>query len=115
MTVPPTVSVVTIGTELVLGELPNDNAVWLCGSLTSLGLTVRTAVAVPDDVDEIADRVRHERAAADIVLTSGGLGGTPDDVTRAGIARAFGVAEREDPVLAAELRAARPGSGSATS
>jgi molybdenum cofactor synthesis domain-containing protein len=107
VTAAPTASAVTVGTELVLGEVENANGAWLGRALTALGIEVVAILAVPDDVERIADCVRRERLRSDVVLVCGGLGGTPDDVTRPGIARAFGVELREDPALAAALRSAR--------
>jgi molybdenum cofactor synthesis domain-containing protein len=103
----PSAIVVTIGTELVLGEIENGNATWLCAALTQLGVTVLATTTVPDDVDRIAESVRRASAEADLVVVCGGLGGTPDDVTRLAIARALDLEIREDPMLALKLRAAR--------
>jgi molybdenum cofactor synthesis domain-containing protein len=103
----PSAMVVTIGTELVLGEIENGNATWLCATLTQLGVTVLATTAVPDDIDRIADCVRRASAEADLVVVCGGLGGTPDDVTRLAIARALDLEVREDPMLAMKLRSAR--------
>jgi len=99
-------AVVTIGTELVLGEVENTNLTWLCGTLTRLGMNVVWAATVPDEVEMIRECIRVSRAATDVIVVSGGLGGTPDDVTREGIARAFGVALRTDERIVEELRTA---------
>jgi len=103
----PTASVVTVGTELVLGEIENTNATWLCAELTRLGVTVLAASTVPDEIERIAHEIRRARAEADLVVVCGGLGGTPDDLTRAAVAQAFDVDVREDPQLARKLRSAR--------
>jgi nicotinamide-nucleotide amidase len=65
---------------------------------------VRLIAAVPDEIDAIADFVRVEAPRADFVLVTGGLGGTPDDLTREAISHAFGVAQEEVPELATDLR-----------
>jgi molybdopterin-biosynthesis enzyme MoeA-like protein len=62
-------------------------------------------VAVPDEVDVIARLVRREAEETDIVVVTGGLGGTPDDVTREAIAAAFDLPQREHAEVAARLRA----------
>src|SRR5215470_11569997 len=99
-----TACVLTIGNELVSGDIPNTNGAWLARRLAPLGVEVRLIAAVPDEIDAIADFVRVEAPRADFVLVTGGLGGTPDDLTREAIAHAFGLAQEEVPELAADLR-----------
>jgi len=99
-----TACVLTIGNELVSGDVPNTNGAWLAQQLAPLGVEVRLIAAVPDEIDAIADFVRVEAPRADFVLATGGLGGTPDDLTREAIAHAFGVKQEEVPELAADLR-----------
>src|SRR3954447_10577204 len=56
-----------------------------------MGIRVRMLAAVRDDVEEIAEFIREQRGRCALLIVTGGLGGTPDDVTREGVARAFGV------------------------
>jgi molybdenum cofactor synthesis domain-containing protein len=98
-------AIVTIGNELVSGDTVNTNAPWLARRLEALGVTVQLMVAVPDEIDRIAALVREQAAAADVVIVTGGLGGTPDDVTREGVAAGFGVLQAEVAEVAARLRA----------
>jgi len=100
-----TASILTIGNELVSGDVSNTNAAWLARRLAPLGVEVRLTAALPDEIDTIAGFVRVEAPRVDFFLTTGGLGGTPDDLTREAIAAAFGVEQEEVPELAAELRA----------
>jgi molybdenum cofactor synthesis domain-containing protein len=100
-----TASILTIGNELVSGDVPNTNAVWLARRLAPLGVTVRLTAALPDEIDTVANFVRAEASRVDFLLVTGGLGGTPDDLTREAIAAAFGVQQEEVPALAAALRA----------
>jgi molybdenum cofactor synthesis domain-containing protein len=100
-----TAVIVTIGNELLSGDVPNTNASWLAGRLERLGVAVRLMLVVPDEVEAVAEVVRGRAPETDVVLVTGGLGGTPDDVTREAIAAAFGVAQREVPALAVSLRA----------
>ena len=67
-------------------------------------MRVAVAAAVPDEIETIAARVNRERERADHLIVTGGLGGTPDDLTREAIAAAFGVEQVEVPELADELR-----------
>jgi molybdopterin-biosynthesis enzyme MoeA-like protein len=66
---------------------------------------VRSIAALPDEIDEVARFVREQAPAFDFLLVTGGLGGTPDDLTREALAAAFGVQQREVPEVAADLRA----------
>jgi molybdenum cofactor synthesis domain-containing protein len=100
-----TAAILTIGNELVSGDVPNTNAAWLARRLAPLGVEVRLAAAVPDEIDAVAAFVRAEAPHVDFLLVTGGLGGTPDDLTREAIAAAFGVPQEEMPEVAADLRA----------
>jgi nicotinamide-nucleotide amidase len=101
-------AILTIGNEVVSGDIANTNASWLAQRLETLGVRVVLAAAVPDELDAIAAFVRREREAADYLIVTGGLGGTPDDITREALASAFGVEQEEVPELAADLRARFP-------
>ena len=87
----PTAAIVTIGNEVVSGDIENTNASWLARRLERLGVVVRLVAAVPDEVDAIAAARAPRGGEADLVIVTGGLGGTPDDVTREAIASAFDV------------------------
>jgi molybdenum cofactor synthesis domain-containing protein len=100
-----TAVILTIGNEIVSGDVPNTNASWLAKRLERLGFPVRLLLAVPDEIELIAEVVRRHAAVAGLMVVTGGLGGTPDDLTREALAAAFGVGQEEVPELAAELRA----------
>lgn len=101
---PASAVVLTVGNEIVSGDVENTNASWLARRLGELGLEVRLLAAVRDSVEEIAAFLRAEMARVDVVIVTGGLGGTPDDVTREGVAAAFDVPTEEMPELAGRLR-----------
>ena len=86
-----TASILTIGNELVSGDVPNTNASWLAKRLAPLGVETRLIVAVPDEIEPIAELIRREAPRVDFFIATGGLGGTPDDLTREAIAYTFGV------------------------
>jgi molybdenum cofactor synthesis domain-containing protein len=100
-----TASILAIGNELVSGDVPNTNASWLARRLAPLGVEVRLTAALPDEIDTVAAFARAEAPRVDFLLVTGGLGGTPDDLTREAMAAAFGMPQEEVPELAADLRA----------
>src|ERR671937_1152228 len=106
-----TAVVLTVGNEIVSGDVENTNASWLARRLAALGIEVTLIAAVRDDVDEIAALLRAERPRADFVFVTGGLGGTPDDITREGVAAAFGLPCEEIAAVAATLRGRFEGRG----
>jgi molybdenum cofactor synthesis domain-containing protein len=99
-----TAAILTIGNEIVSGDTENTNASWLARRLEELGVAVRLIAALPDEVDAIAAFVRREAPLVDHLLVTGGLGGTPDDLTREALAAAFEVEQEEVPEVAAALR-----------
>ncbi len=99
-----TAAILTIGNELLSGDVTNTNGAWLARRLERVGVAVRLMAVLPDDVEVVADFVRGHAPAYDLVLVTGGLGGTPDDVTREAIAAAFSVEQVEYPEVAAALR-----------
>ncbi|HEX6700977.1 MAG TPA: molybdopterin-binding protein [Gaiellaceae bacterium] len=98
-------TILTIGNELVSGDVANTNASWLARRLEALGVSVDLMAALPDEIDVIAEFVRHYAPRSDYLLVTGGLGGTPDDLTRESIAAAFEVDREPIPDLADRLRA----------
>jgi nicotinamide-nucleotide amidase len=96
--------ILTIGNEIVSGDTENTNASWLARELAALGVEVRRMAAVRDEIEEIAAVLRAEAAGVEHVFVTGGLGGTPDDVTREGVAAAFGRECEEIAEVAVALR-----------
>jgi molybdenum cofactor synthesis domain-containing protein len=83
--------IATIGDELLCGEIRNTNAPWLARELEKLGIATTIMATLPDERAPIAAFVGWARRSHDVVIVTGGLGGTPDDVTRAAIADALAV------------------------
>ena len=100
-----TATILTIGNELVSGDVVNTNGSWLAKRLAPLGVEGRLIAVVPDEIETIAEFIRREAPRVDFLLVTGGLGGTPDDLTREAVAHAFDVSQAELPELAADLRA----------
>ena len=98
-------AILTIGNEVVSGDVANTNGSWLAKRLAPLGVAVRMIAALPDEIDAIAEFVRAEAPRSEFLIVTGGLGGTPDDLTREALAHAFGLPQEEVPEVAADLRA----------
>jgi len=83
--------IITIGTELLLGELVDTNTRYIARALREIGLDLYRTSTVGDNIERIAEEVQASMQRADAVITTGGLGPTIDDPTREGIAKACGV------------------------
>ena len=90
------VELINTGSELLLGRVLNTHQQWLCRRLADLGYVVTRQVAVPDAGPNIEQAVREALARADLVITTGGLGPTSDDLTRDLVAQLLGKKLRED-------------------
>jgi len=99
-----TAAILTIGNELVSGDVVDTNGAWLATRLERLGVKMNIVASIPDEIEQIARFLRREAADVDFVLVTGGLGGTPDDLTREAVATAFSVGQESVPELADSLR-----------
>lgn len=99
------IALLTIGDELLSGETENTNATWLARQLTDRGVSVSRIAVIPDEVAVIARHVSEYSEAFDSVIVTGGLGGTPDDVTINGVARAFDRPLEPDDAARADIEA----------
>jgi nicotinamide-nucleotide amidase len=81
-------AILTIGTELTRGEIVDSNACWLASALTEAGFEVRCVVTVADDIESIVSAITQLAQKHRVVLATGGLGPTSDDLTAAAAARA---------------------------
>jgi nicotinamide-nucleotide amidase len=82
--------IISVGTELLLGHIVNTNAAYLGGRLAALGIDLYNQTTVGDNPERLAEAVRLALGRADIVMLTGGLGPTVDDITAAAVARAAG-------------------------
>lgn len=104
MTTVRTAAALVIGNELLSGKIQDQNVLVLARTLRSAGVTLRRVVMVLDEIDTIAAEVAALSASHSVLFTSGGVGPTHDDVTIAGVARAFGVKVVRSPEIEATLR-----------
>ena len=90
MNLPPDVEIITIGDELLYGQVIDTNSAFMGQELGKLGLRVRQITSVSDRADEIVATLDQARQRAQVVLLTGGLGPTKDDLTKHVLARYFG-------------------------
>ncbi len=87
----PSAEIITIGTEILLGEIVDTNTRFLARALRGLGVDLFRTITIGDNTQRIAEAIQDSMRRADIVITTGGLGPTVDDPTREAVARAVGV------------------------
>lgn len=83
--------IITIGTEILLGEIVDTNTRHIAQTLRGLGVDLYRTVTIGDNAERIASAIHNSMQRAEIVITTGGLGPTVDDPTREAVARALGV------------------------
>jgi competence/damage-inducible protein CinA-like protein len=96
--------VVAVGTELLLGQVVDTNSAWLGDRLALAGIDCHFQTRVGDNEERIASAVGVALGRSDAVLVCGGVGPTPDDVTREGVARALDAPLERDPVMVERIR-----------
>src|ERR1035437_9524064 len=95
----PSAEIITIGTEILLGEIVDTNQAYLARHLRDLNVDVFRTATVGDNSRRIASIIRESLARTEIIITTGGLGPTVDDPTREAVALAFGVEVEFRPEL----------------
>ncbi|HMR08717.1 MAG TPA: molybdopterin-binding protein, partial [Polyangiaceae bacterium] len=93
-------AILAIGTEITRGEIVNTNASWLADTLVGLGLEVTAMEAIPDDKAQIVATLRRLSTEHQLILCTGGLGPTTDDMTSECVATLLGVPLVRDAMLA---------------
>jgi len=95
----PSAEILTIGTELLLGEIQDTNTYYLARFLRDLGIDLYRTSIIGDNEERIAQMIRESMQRCQILITTGGLGPTVDDPTRSAVARALGVETEFRPEL----------------
>jgi len=103
-TLMPTAAILVVGNEILSGKVVDANSPYLCRELRTLGVDVERVVVIPDEVETIATEVASMSRRYDLVLTSGGIGPTHDDLTMAGVARAFELPIERNALIVSRLR-----------
>jgi molybdenum cofactor synthesis domain-containing protein len=101
----PSAEIISIGTELLLGETVDTNTRFIARALRGLGVNLFRATTVGDNADRIAQAIREALGRAEIVITTGGLGPTVDDPTRQAVAKAAGLELVYQPKLWMQISA----------
>ena len=97
------IELINTGSELLLGQVLNTHQQWICRELNNHGWDVDRQVTISDDGPAIEQAVREGLSRADLVITTGGLGPTTDDITRDHIAALLGSELREDATVRAHI------------
>ena len=98
------IEIINTGSELLLGRVLNTHQQWLCRRLADAGYEVARQVAVADTGEAIQGAVRGAMERAQLIIVTGGLGPTSDDITRDKIAELLGTELREDPAVVEHVR-----------
>jgi len=101
----PSAEIITIGTELLLGEIVDTNAQFLARRLREAGIDVYRIITVGDNAKRIAEAIQQSMERNEIIITTGGLGPTVDDPTREAVAQAMNVQLEFHPELWAQIEA----------
>ncbi len=101
---PKGVEILSIGTELLLGNIVNTNAQWISEQLSQLGLNHFRQSTVGDNCDRIIKVIQEISKRSNLLITTGGLGPTPDDLTTEAIAKSFNVSVFERSYLLDEIK-----------
>ncbi len=87
----PTMEILSIGNELLIGKILNTNSQWICKQATAFGISVKRITVLPDDVEETAEAIEEAlKRKPQFIVTTGGLGPTFDDKTLQTVAKALG-------------------------
>src|SRR6266446_5213963 len=96
--------ILSIGTELLLGQIVDTNANYLAQQLPALGLDLYYVSQIGDNLQRLAEAFHVGLSRSDVIITTGGLGPTEDDLTREAIAEVLGERLAVQPNLERDLR-----------
>lgn len=99
----PTIWIVSTGTEILQGHYPDTNAQWIASELMGLGFSVERIMAIPDDHRVLSTELGFACRRCDLIIMTGGLGPTADDMNREAVAGVFGVELIEDADALADI------------
>lgn len=88
--------IITIGDEILIGQIVDTNSAWMAKRLNLIGMKVKQVTSVSDDTDHIIEALHLAEKRADVILITGGLGPTKDDITKVTLAKYFDMGFRRD-------------------
>lgn len=88
--------IITIGDEILIGQIIDSNSAWMAQQLNAIGIRIKQISSVSDDREHILSALKEASNRADIILITGGLGPTKDDITKTTLAEYFGVGMKRD-------------------
>jgi len=97
--------IITIGDEILIGQIVDTNSAWIAQKLNAIGIRVKQISSVSDDRQHILTALKEAQERADIILITGGLGPTKDDITKKTLAEYFGVELIENKAALANVEA----------
>ena len=95
--------ILAVGHELLMGEIVDTNSSYIAQQLSGTGITVRWMSHVGDNIDHLSDAFKRGLERSDVVISTGGLGPTSDDLTREAVSNAVGEEMKVDPDILAWL------------
>ncbi|MTI60641.1 MAG: competence/damage-inducible protein A [Firmicutes bacterium] len=98
------VEIISIGTELLLGDIIDTNSAYIAEKLTENGFDIHYVSTVGDNLERITATIKRAQQRADIIITTGGLGPTDDDLTREAIAASMGLELKKDERLLTAIK-----------
>ena len=85
----PSCTIITIGDELLIGQTIDTNSAFIAQRLNEIGIQIHRRIAIRDDASEIKNSILESWKNNDIIITTGGLGPTKDDITKKSISELF--------------------------
>jgi len=96
--------IITIGDEILFGQITDTNSQWISAELDKIGIKTRRKTSVSDKASEIVAALKEAESRVDVILITGGLGPTKDDLTKGVLAKYFGVELKRDEVSFNEVK-----------
>src|ERR1700749_2692418 len=96
---------ITIGDEILIGQIVDTNSAWMAQKLNAIGIRVKQISSISDDKQHILSALKEAHQRANVILITGGLGPTKDDITKKTLAEYFGVDLVENKAALANVEA----------
>ncbi len=96
--------IITIGDEILIGQIVDTNSAWMATELNKIGMGVKQISSISDEAGHISKALDEAKKRADVILITGGLGPTKDDVTKITLAKYFNMPLRLDETTLAHVK-----------